>query len=63
MCCIDIILLDKMPGNPHFSFDRSVPLPILYLLTKKKQILNVGSLQNFDHVAIPCLQKGVLDAF
>ena len=24
-----------MPGDPHFSFNRSVPLPILYLLTNK----------------------------
>ena len=34
---IDITL----PGEPHFSFDRSVPLSILYLLTKNKEILNV----------------------
>ena len=26
-----------MPCDPHFPFDRSVPLPILYLLTKEKQ--------------------------
>ena len=30
-----------LPGEPHFSFDRSVPLSILYLLTKNKEILNV----------------------
>ena len=26
-----------MPGGPHFCFDRSVTLPILYLLTKKQR--------------------------
>ena len=62
-----------MPGDLHFSFDRSVPLPILYLQTKNKQILNIGSQQNSGIfftiaplktstiVAIQCSQKRVLD--
>ena len=36
--CFDALI---MPGDPVFSFDRSVPLPILYLLThtpKKKSL-------------------------
>ena len=37
------ILLSYMLGEPHLSFDRSVPFAILYLLTKNKEILNVGS--------------------
>ena len=43
-----------MPGDPHFSCDRSVPLAILYLLTKNKQILNIASWQKkcFDHHAV-----------
>ena len=39
----------------HLSFDGSVPLPILYLLTKNKQNLNVGKLTKkvfFHHCAI-----------
>ena len=55
----------SMPGSPHFSIDRPVPLPILYLLTKK---LNVGSyrikvlfhrraIENFDHRGHPGFAK------
>ena len=51
---IYITLLD-IPGDPHFSFDRSVSLPILYLLTKDKQILNVES-QEKKHFTIVLLK-------
>ena len=47
---IDITIL--MPDDPHFSFDRTVPLPILserWKLKKKCFFFHHHAVENFDH--------------
>ena len=58
---ITYILISSMPGDPHFSFDRSAPSPIFYLT---KSLSTTAPLKTSTIVVIQSSQKrGVLDNF